>query len=154
MVYHLYLIYRQFLWIDGMFKLNDFNRARFIRWDVVKNEPCTFFIQTSPGRCRSPEEYNGDHFTAKIDVYSLGNVLYAILTKHDPFYKRSSDEAIELIKHGEKPPFPNELWGSEELAIIEAINLCWVENPKDRSNTREVESFLRRKLLEFNVSMF
>ena len=39
----------QFLWIDGMFKLNDFNRARFMRWNIRTNEPCNFSIASSPG---------------------------------------------------------------------------------------------------------
>jgi len=144
----------QFIWLDGMYKLNDFNRARFIRWDIVKNEPCTFFIGKNPGRYRSPEEYNYDYLTEKIDVYSLGNILYMILTKHQPFYNKNSTTVAELVKHGETPPIPNEIWGTEELAIIEAINMCWLKNPKDRSSARDVESFLRRKLLELNVAMF
>jgi len=39
----------QYLWFDGMFKLNDFNRARFIRWNTVKQEACPFYISYNPG---------------------------------------------------------------------------------------------------------
>jgi len=40
----------QYLWFDNMFKLNDFNRARFIRWNSAKEEACPFQIGLSPGR--------------------------------------------------------------------------------------------------------
>jgi serine/threonine protein kinase len=39
----------QYVFVDGIFKLNDFNRARFIRWDPVKKEPCTYHVGNNPG---------------------------------------------------------------------------------------------------------
>jgi len=144
----------QFLWLDGMYKLNDFNRARFIRWDVRKNKPCTFYIPKSPGRNRSPEEYEYDQLTEKIDVYSLGNILYSILTKHEAFDEMKKTEAQDLVKHGKRPPIPDKLWEAEELAIIEAINMCWAQKPKNRPSARDVDSFLKGKLFELNVTMF
>jgi len=143
----------QFLWLDGMYKLNDFNRARFIRWDIVKNEPCTFYIENNPGRHRSPEEYKYDRLTEKIDVYSLGNVMYSILTGKKPFYKQNTTRAMDLVMGGMTPPIPHHKWGAEELAIIEAIKMCWVRYPKDRSSARDVDSFLKDKLFELNVTV-
>lgn len=143
----------QYLWLDGMYKLNDFNRARFIRWDIEKNKPCDFYIGASPGRYRSPEEYNSDHYTEKIDVYSLGNVIYAILTKHAPFYKMKQRKAMELVKNGKRPPIPDGLQETEDKAMIDAIKMCWVQNEKERSSARDVEIFLRVKLQELNVTM-
>lgn len=35
---------KQYILIDGSFKLNDFNRGRFIRWNSKKKEPCTYTI--------------------------------------------------------------------------------------------------------------
>jgi len=137
-----------------MYKLNDFNRARFITWDIVKKKPCPFFIPKSPGRCRSPEEYYYEPLTEKIDVYSLGNVLYTILTRRVPFHKKSTNEAIDLVKDGKKPHIPLEKDGPENAAIIEAIHMCWTKDPKDRSSAREVDLFLRKKLQELNVTAF
>lgn len=48
----------QFIKIGKRYKLNDFNRARFLRWNVEKNEPCGYYVDRNPGRNRSPEEYN------------------------------------------------------------------------------------------------
>ena len=40
----------QFILVDGKYKLNDFNRARLIRWDKEKNEPCGFHVGNNPGK--------------------------------------------------------------------------------------------------------
>ena len=39
----------QFIYIDGIFKLNDFNRARSIRWNEKKNETCGFNVASNRG---------------------------------------------------------------------------------------------------------
>jgi len=144
----------QFLWVDGMYKLNDFNRARFIRWDVVENKPCKFYISKNPGRYRSPEEYRYDYLTEKIDVYSLGNVLYSILTKQYPFSRANSTVVAEEVQDGKRPSLSGISFRPKVVAVAQAIKMCWVQNPKDRASARDVDLFLRSKLLEFNVSMF
>jgi len=150
---HTYVSVDQFLWLDGMYKLNDFNRARFIRWDAVQNKPCSFYIPKNPGRNRSPEEYNYENLTEKIDVYSLGNVLYIILKKGRVFQSKSTDAVMKLVKEGKRSPL-SKYQLPEDLAIVEAIKMCSVQDPGDRSSAGNVESFLRGKLLELNVTMF
>ena len=39
----------QFIYINGIFKLNDFNRARFLRWNEEKQEPCGFRVGANRG---------------------------------------------------------------------------------------------------------
>jgi Protein kinase domain len=87
----------------GIVKINDFNRCRFM---ASKNNtvnvidpnsinsttvvsattstiPCKFRIPSSPGISRSPEEYNELELDEKIDVYSVGHILYSVLTRHE-----------------------------------------------------------------------
>ena len=40
----------QFVLIDGKYKLNDFNRARLIRWNSKTNAPCGFHVGNNPGK--------------------------------------------------------------------------------------------------------
>ena len=47
----------QFVKVKDIYKLNDFNRARFIRWSRSKNKACTFTVANNAGTNRSPEEY-------------------------------------------------------------------------------------------------
>lgn len=56
----------QFILIDGVFKLNDFNRARFIRWSTELNESCGFYVGKNPGKMRSPEEYKYEEQSEKV----------------------------------------------------------------------------------------
>jgi tRNA A-37 threonylcarbamoyl transferase component Bud32 len=39
----------QFVYVDGRYKLNDFNRCRFIAWNQKTNEQCGFFVSKNPG---------------------------------------------------------------------------------------------------------
>lgn len=59
----------QYIKIDGIYKLNDFNRARLIRWNVQKDEPCGYSVAKNPGRNRSPEEYLYQMQTEKVRHY-------------------------------------------------------------------------------------
>ena len=81
----------QFVLVDGVYKLNDFNRARFIRWSREEDRPCGYYVGKNPGkvcsmrshkarfrsatlttlRChnyqnRSPEEYKYEEQTEKV----------------------------------------------------------------------------------------
>ena len=76
----------QFIIIDGKWKLNDFNRCRFMRRQRKTGpetgdgdgKPCGFQVGNNPGKGRSPEEYNYQEETEKVDIYSLGNVFYTM----------------------------------------------------------------------------
>jgi serine/threonine protein kinase len=45
----------QFVYVGeaGIYKLNDFNRCRFIRWNKKKDEPCSYHVGNNPGTVRS-----------------------------------------------------------------------------------------------------
>lgn len=50
-------------------RLNDFNRARFIRADLNKRQTCPFKISQASGLFRSPEEYDKEPLTEKVCLY-------------------------------------------------------------------------------------
>ena len=56
---------RQFIHVDGVYKLNDFNRVRFIRWSRIQNKTCGYYVARNPGTNRSPEEYQHIEQTEK-----------------------------------------------------------------------------------------
>jgi hypothetical protein len=39
----------QFVYVNGRYKLNDFNRCRFIAWNQKTNEQCGFYVGRNPG---------------------------------------------------------------------------------------------------------
>jgi len=48
----------QYIKVGDMYKLNDFNRARFLPWSAKNNQTCPFYVAINPGKNRSPEEYS------------------------------------------------------------------------------------------------
>jgi serine/threonine protein kinase len=138
---HTDIKFDQFLYEDGYYKLMDFNRNRFLRWNDEKDEQCTFKIGGAPGRWRSPEEYFHRGLTEKLDVYSLGNVLYFLLTRNIPFQDIAFKKVSKRVKNSERPVIPEELRHSRhpfDRYMIEAIEMCFTADPDKRPSAKEV----------------
>jgi hypothetical protein len=56
----------QFILIGGRYKLNDFNRARFLLNFKGNGTNCPYFVNKNPGKNRSPEEYAYKPQTEKV----------------------------------------------------------------------------------------
>lgn len=139
----------QFVGKGGLYKLNDFNRARFLRWNVTSKEPCSYLVGRNPGKNRSPEEYSHEPQTEKVDVYSLGNILYMLLTGLWPFEDVEEKDAQKQVKKGLRPAFPVEIWNSTSPILMdlkEAMFQCHEQDIKNRATAREVETMLLRSL--------
>ena len=71
----------QFLYQDGYYRLSDFNRVRFLSWHKRKDRYCGFKVAKNGGIWRSPEEFKYERETHKVDIFSLGNVLFFLLAR-------------------------------------------------------------------------
>lgn len=146
----------QFVYTEsGLYKLNDFNRCRFIRWNKVKNQTCEYTVGNNPGPFRSPEEYAQKGQSEKVDIYSMGNIFYVLLTGKWPFeHLSSTKKARTIVKQGGRPPIDGAILNSTDpfdRALLEAMQMCWVQEPTKRATAREVQSFIETKLLELGV---
>eukprot|EP00591_Stephanopyxis_turris_P006634 CAMPEP_0195510016 /NCGR_PEP_ID=MMETSP0794_2-20130614/2783_1 /TAXON_ID=515487 /ORGANISM="Stephanopyxis turris, Strain CCMP 815" /LENGTH=374 /DNA_ID=CAMNT_0040637363 /DNA_START=288 /DNA_END=1412 /DNA_ORIENTATION=+ len=132
---------------NGEIKINDFNVGRFLEWDSKANEPCGFH-KVDCGPYRSPEECHRGTLSEKIDIYSLGNSIYWILTRHQPYRypkKPSTGEISKRIKAGTTPIIPDIYKNSDDPAVIvliREIKRCWAYDPKERPSAREVADAL------------
>jgi serine/threonine protein kinase len=136
----------QFLYQDGYYRLTDFNRVRFLMWNREKDLQCGFRVQKNGGIWRAPEEYNYDIETEKVDVYSLGNVLFYLLTRGYPWEDVSTKKAIELVKKKERPPYPAEIVNSTgiyETYMKEAIRMAFVHDKFERPGAFEIAKKLQ-----------
>jgi serine/threonine protein kinase len=77
----------------------------------------------------SPEQAMGQELDERSDIYSLGVMMYELLTGHVPF--RGETAVAVLLKHVQEipPPLPNNL-----SAFQPAIDKCLAKKPQDRYN--------------------
>lgn len=98
---------------------------------------------------RSPEEYFDHGLNEKVDVYSLGNNMYSLLTGLYPFFDEEHTKQIqERVKAGEKP-YIDQRYNESSMAeakLAEIIDRCHSYDPDDRPSIFEIVEFLRDAL--------
>jgi serine/threonine protein kinase len=117
---------------------------------------------------RSPEEYAYEPQTEKVDVFSLGNIYYGILTGLWPFYKEPLKQAQQKIMNGVTPP----IVGYDDIlllnnnntntttttttdpfdqVLIQAMFQCWTHDRTKRASARHVQRFIAGELKRLAV---
>ena len=142
----------QYLWMDGVWKLGDFNRGRFLRRNVTDpHSACPYTIGVNDAAYRSPEEYKYLPETSAIDVWAMGSLIYHILHRYEVWNNLNTEKAQQKIMDGELPEIEDKYKRSEDPAIkalLEAIDMCYVYDPEKRAKAWDVSSFLEKKLRE------
>ena len=112
---------------QGDVKILDFGIARALRWTPLTDTPGA---QGTP-EYLSPEQARGDAVDARSDIYSLGVVLYEMLTGRPPF---TGESAIGVAyKHVEESPSPPEaLRPGVPPALAGVAMRCLAKHPADR----------------------
>jgi len=143
----------QYLFMDGMLKIGDFNRGRFLRRNsTAPDTACTYTIGVNDGAYRSPEEYKYLPQTSAIDVWAVGSLMYHILHRYEVWNEiqtRDNKEAQRRVMDGELPKIADKYKKSDDpaiQAILSAIDMCYVYDPEKRAKAWEVSSFLKKKL--------
>jgi len=142
--------------IGGTLKLNDFNIGILRRWNTTSQTPCGFPAQYPNPQWRSPEEArNEQHLTEKVDVFSLGHILFRLICGHEPWHKLepggrpSKEEMTAKVINGALPFIPEEVMNSEEeevIAIREAMFACYTYDPVRRPSARDITMKLQSAL--------
>jgi serine/threonine protein kinase len=119
---------------DGTVKLNDFNRCRFMPTNNITGRPCPIRIPQAPGKDRAPEEYKEKELDEKMDVYSVANVFYNIMTGEMPWSSWSTLETKKMVKKGVIPFIPEEFRepGSLDMVLTNLTERAYTNDPKDR----------------------
>ena len=142
---------------DGYVKVLDFGLAKLSEPPAVAGglnadteAPTRALVNTDPGTVMgtvgymSPEQARGHATDARTDIWSLGVVIYQMVTKHLPFEGSSNSDVIAAILGKEPPPmarFARDVPESLEWIVTKALT----KDPEERYQTaKEMMVDLRR----------
>jgi len=128
---------------DGYVKVLDFGLAKLItpfdsgRITVPEGRATQKGrLKTDPGRLMgtarymSPEQIEGKEIDGRSDIFSVGVVLYELLTGRAPFEGSTPGAVMAAILHNEPPPLASSVEGASELGRI--IDQSLAKVPKNR----------------------
>jgi serine/threonine protein kinase len=133
------------IWIrnDGSVVVSDFTLARFTeipnratrRDSGPRVSSAETLIPLSALAYMSPEQVHGDLVDMRSDVFSLGVILYEMLTGHHPFESRNSLSRMSAILEGSPVPVSARAPVPEEFNSIIARTLA--KSPRERYQSME-----------------
>ena len=139
---------------DGTIKVTDFGIARFARSEqrtiTDKAIGSVHYI--------SPEQARGERTDEKTDIYSVGVMLYEMLTGQLPFQAESA-VSVAIMQLQRDPQLPTEINGSIPLGLEQITMHAMQKNPERRYQSAsemlcDLGAFRKDPSLTFDYSYF
>ena len=122
---------------DDFVKVLDFGLVHDSKSTEIRDQAGADPIMGSP-RYMAPEQVQGKEVDGRADLYSLGAVLYAMLTGHPPFERRTELATMMAQVSDPVPPMQTSAPGLVLPVGLEAIVLrCLAKNPDGRWGSME-----------------
>ena len=141
-----------FLTKDGVVKILDFGLARTDTPESTDRAAATVTAATQPGvvlgtvNYMSPEQVRGQKTDLRCDIFSLGCVLYEMLTGKPPFVRETSAETMTAILR-QHPTLPSETDARVPAEIDPVVSKCLEKNAGDRFHSAHDLAFTLRSIL-------
>jgi len=142
--------------VNDAIKLNDFNIAVLRKWNTTSDQPCGFPSRYPNPQWRSPEEARDSQLlTEKVDVYSMGNIFFRLICRHEPWNtyekggKPPKEEMNAKVQAGILPQIPTFILESTDFATVairEAMLAAYTTDPNERPSARSIANDLNRAL--------
>lgn len=138
---------------DGTIKVADFGIARFLQSET------TTMTDKAIGSVHyiAPEQASGDYITDKADIYSVGVMLYEMLTGKLPFVADNA-VSVALMQLQAKPVMPRELNPSIPRGLEQITMKAMEKNPVDRFQSAgemldDLDEFRRNPNIVFHYDL-
>ena len=98
---------------------------------------------------KSPEEIKEGPLTEKVDVWSLGAIIYYILVEKEPYHSMHKADVAKAIWLGKRPEISTKLINSADKSVrtlINAMYSCFTYKEKERPTARSIVNILRSEL--------
>ena len=129
-----------FLESDGSAKLGDLNVSKVARKGLG-------YTQTGTPYYASPEVWRDQPYNYKSDIWSLGCVLYEMITLKPPFRAENMEGLYNKVIKGVFPKIPEQF--SQDLNTI--VNLLIQVNPNDRPSCEQI---LKNPIVDKRIEYF
>jgi predicted Ser/Thr protein kinase len=118
-----------FLEKDGAVKIMDFGLAKMSTSNMTQDG-----IVLGTPNYMSPEQALGDRVDVQSDVFSVGAVVYELLTGHKPFEADSTPSVLFQVVHREPPPVSR--WAPDVPGVlVEVVNRALAKDRRRRYAT-------------------
>lgn len=138
---------------NGTIKVADFGIARFLQSET------TTMTDKAIGSVHyiAPEQARGDYITDKADIYSVGVMLYEMLTGKLPF-EADNAVSVALMQLQAKPVIPRELNPSIPIGLEQITMRAMEKNPIDRFQSAgemldDLQQFRRNPNMVFHYDL-
>ncbi|KAG5467098.1 hypothetical protein LSCM1_01279 [Leishmania martiniquensis] len=133
-----------FLMPTGIIKLGDFGFSKQYS-DSVSLDVASSFCGTP--YYLAPELWERKRYSKKADMWSLGVILYELLTLHRPFKGPSQREIMQQVLYGKYDPFPCPVSSSMKALLDPLLS----KNPTERPTTQQL---LHTEFLKYVANLF